>query len=243
MRARILASKVFRKIAGYLRLAPVTPSLAERSCPICGYNGHFRTSGVRPRADAQCPRCSSLERHRLLKLLLESDHVGSLGKTLHFAPEPCLKEALSAKSETCVTCDLFDDSVDLQINIEAADIDDAEFDTVVCCHVLEHVDDVAAIAEVFRILKPGGLAILGVPIIEGWDETYENPAITDGTDRQIHFLQSDHVRLYGRDFRDRVRRAGFGLDEFWMGGRETVKYSLIPGERLFLARKPELTPA
>jgi len=107
-----------------------------------------------------------------------------------------------------------------------------------CSHVLEHVDDVAALAELFRVLKPDGVALLAVPIVEGWETSYEDPSIIDDYDRLVHFGQEDHVRRYGRDFRDRVRQAGFVLTEFAVNGHDSVEYSIIPGERVFIARRP-----
>jgi len=128
--------------------------------------------------------------------------------------------------------------VDLKLNIEAIDLADRSFDGVICSHVLEHVDDVAALAELFRVLKPDGVALLAVPIVEGWETSYEDPTIIDEYDRLVHFGQEDHVRRYGRDFRDRVRQAGFVLTEFAVNGHDSVEYSIIPGERVFIARRP-----
>ena len=89
-----------------------------------------------------------------------------------------------------------------------------------------------------RILKPGGIALLMVPIVEGWETSYEDSTVTEESARLLHFGQRDHVRRYGRDFRDRVRRAGFELNEFVVGGADSVKYSIIPGIRIFIAGKP-----
>jgi galactokinase/mevalonate kinase-like predicted kinase len=94
------------------------------------------------------------------------------------------------------------------------------------------------LAELHRILVPGGLAILAVPVIEGWDNSYENPAISTPGDRLLHFGQEGHLRRYGRDVRERIRSAGFFLAEFVASGDECADFALQPGERLFLARKP-----
>jgi predicted SAM-dependent methyltransferase len=90
---------------------------------------------------------------------------------------------------------------------------------VICNHVLEHVDDRKALTEIMRILAPGGMLVASVPIIEGWDTTYEDVAIKDPEDRALHFGQSDHVRWYGRDFRDRLKAAGFEISELPQRGR------------------------
>jgi hypothetical protein len=76
------------------------------------------------------------------------------------------------------------------------------------------------------------------PVAEGWDTTYENAAVTDPRGRTVHFGQWDHVRYFGRDLRDRIRRAGFTLDEFVTDGADCVEFSLLRGERVFIATKP-----
>lgn len=95
------------------------------------------------------------------------------------------------------------DDVDVTLDITNSHFPDAEFDLICCSHVLEHVDDDrAAIREIYRMLKPGGTALLMVPITE--DVTYEDPSVTSPEEREAKFGQSDHVRAYGRDFVERV---------------------------------------
>jgi SAM-dependent methyltransferase len=112
-------------------------------------------------------------------------------------------------------------------------------DVVIANYVLEHVDDRAALCELNRILAPRGRLITTVPIIEAWERTYENPQITREADRARHFVQEDHVRHYGRDFRDRVKSLGFSLSEFQADGPSTARYGLIRGECVFIASKNE----
>jgi ubiquinone/menaquinone biosynthesis C-methylase UbiE len=103
---------------------------------------------------------------------------------------------------------------------------DNEFDVVICNHVLEHVpDDRKAIREIFRILKHGGFAILQVPTAYAMDVTHEDPTITDPREREKHFRQKDHYRLYGKDYLDRIREAGFITAE------ENFLTTLSPDER------------
>jgi ubiquinone/menaquinone biosynthesis C-methylase UbiE len=111
-------------------------------------------------------------------------------------------------------------------------------DCVVCSHVLEHVDDNKALKEIYRVLKPGGVALIMLPIIEGWHQTYENAEVTTPKARQLHYGQSDHLRYYGADVRDRIRAAGFVLDEFTAEGPTVPTYALQRGEKLFIARRP-----
>jgi len=127
---------------------------------------------------------------------------------------------------------------DLKLNIEEIDLPSACVKTIICAHVLEHVDDRKALLELYRILAPGGVAVLSVPIVEGWDVTYEVPTITDPQARLMHYGQDDHVRFYGRDFRDRVKEAGFELSEFTAEGPEVVEFGLMRGDKVFLGRKP-----
>lgn len=239
MDVRVLAAEALRKAARRLdRRAPphvATSSLMPRHCPICAYEGPFEPWGKVPRPDAMCPNCLSLERHRLFKLAFdETRPLPPDASLLHFAPEAAVSRFVRPLCSKYVTTDLLRDDVDLKLNIEALD----SFDALICSHVLEHVDDRAALAELFRILKPGGVAILAVPMVEGWDASYEDPAITDRRERLAHFGQEDHVRRYGRDFRDRVRQVGFLLVEFVRDGADSIRYSIIPGERVFIATKP-----
>lgn len=210
----------------------------ERECPLCDYRGRFWSHGTPPRGEAMCPRCLSLERHRLLHLLIDRFAATALeGKrVLHFAPEACVRGRLGRMSDY-VTADIDGRGVDCQCAMEAIPFADGSIDAVIANHVLEHVDDdVDAMREVRRVLGPGGMAILSVPIIQGWDETYENPGIVAPHLRRTHFGQEDHKRLYGRDFTDRLRRAGFMVDVFRADPESEVRYGLRRGDRFFIAR-------
>ena len=108
---------------------------------------------------------------------------------------------------------------------------------MISSHVFEHVNDKLAMAEVYRILKKGGLLIAMIPIIEGWNETFEDDSITSEEDRDRYFGQNDHVRMYGSDFRDRLAAAGFRLEEFTASGSDSPSYRLKRGDKVFLAYK------
>jgi len=209
-----------------------------RECPVCGYRGRFGAHGLPPRFDAKCPRCGSLERHRLLELAFAArDLVRAGDKLLHFAPEASLQPIVERRGVDYVSADLTPGRAQIVLNLEKVDLPDASVDVVLANHVLEHVDDRAALAELFRILRPGGRLIATVPLIEGWDVSYENPAPVSPADRDLHFGQWDHVRYYGRDFRDRVRAAGFRLEEYVGSGEDAVRYGLTRGERVFIGWK------
>ena len=136
-----------------------------------------------------------------------------------------------------------DDTCHFIFQIEAIDLPDASFDRILCNHVVEHVDDAKAFAELFRILHPGGVALFTTPIVEGWAQTYENPAIDGERLRELHFGQNDHVRFYGRDLRERIKAAGFRLEEFTAVEPDVHRHGLMRGETVFMATKPEAEPA
>lgn len=238
----VLPKKVFELREG-LRLIDLTKSISARQCPCCGYHGHFAYFGHPPRIDARCPSCGSLERHRLLILAIKSNDIGPIsglsGMTmLHFAPEPVLMDFFSARVGQYTTADLYREDVDKNLDIEKIDYPDNSFDLVLASHVLEHVNDVKASHEIARILKPNGVLLAMVPIIDGWERTYENAQITTESDRVKHFGQSDHVRFYGGDFSERIENGGLSLvAEFTAFGENCVKYSLLRGEKVFVFQK------
>jgi SAM-dependent methyltransferase len=214
----------------------------ETECPCCGFRGRFRGFGSPVRLGALCPSCGSVERHRLLTLAIDRGVIDLTGMDiLHFAPEQWLKARVRrAGAGKYVTSNYPpQEGDDFCFDIEAIDASDASYDIVMCCHVLEHVDDRKALSELYRVLRPGGKLVAMVPIIEGWETSYEDGDIKTERQRHIHFGQYDHVRYYGADFRDRVRQAGFMLTEFTADGPDSVRYKLKRGEKVFVATKPE----
>lgn len=217
----------------FIGLKPAT----KRQCPLCGYHGFFSHFGRPPRLDALCPNCECVERHRLFWLWFDGDVDRLKEPLVHFAPEKVLEQRFRQLYSDYKTADLFYPA-DLTINIEDINLPDESFETVICNHVLEHVDDRKALKEICRILSPTGILVVSVPIIEGWDKTYEDESITDPAERELHFGQSDHVRYYGRDFRDRLSVAGFSrVEEVTAQGGDVVKYALGRGNKFFLCSK------
>ena len=211
----------------------------KRSCPICGYEGYFIAAGNQPRFDACCPSCRSLERHREFAIWFKKNQTEFAGKrVLHFAPEPPIRALVRPVAATYRGADFNPGAADIVLNIEKIDLPDASVDTVICNHVLEHVDHRLALSELFRITVPGGLVILSFPIVEGWNETYEAGRMSSRAERELHYGQWDHIKYFGRDVRDHIKAAGFVLTEHTAVEPDVSLYSLPRGGKLFLARKP-----
>jgi SAM-dependent methyltransferase len=136
-----------------------------------------------------CPRCWSLERQRLFALAISRGEIAIEGRDIiHFAGEISVASLIRARNPASYRVSEYGrDDADLSLNLEAIDLLDASVDTIIANHVLEHVDDGRALAEIFRVLRPGGELVCMVPLVEGWCETYENPAITSPTDCERHF--------------------------------------------------------
>jgi len=208
-------------------------------CPCC--DGRFTTFlpfGLKPRANAMCPRCGALERDRLLRLYFERKtnlFTGRL-RVLHFAPEHWLQRKLrSLGNLTYTSADLYSPNAMVKTDITDIRFPSETFDVVICNHVLEHIpDDRKAMSELFRVLRVGGWAVLQVPIMESQPETFEDPSIVSPQDRERLFGQHDHVRIYGRDYTDRLRGAGFQVKQ------HSFAEELTPEEMARYACSPEI---
>lgn len=218
----------------------------SRECPICGYSGRFWASGQQPLLfDSECPKCRSLGRHRQHHLLMGRHPDWLDGRqVLHFAPEPSLDQRtadrLRATGGTYVRAEYTPTNGETKVDLLNMQFDNASFDTIILHNVLEHVgDDHRALTELFRVVRPDGRVILSVPMLDAWEHTYEDPTITSEQARDLYFNQEDHLRLYGRDFRDRLARAGFGFTAYVAMEPEVSRYGLERGETIFICtRKP-----
>jgi len=186
-------------------------------CPICGgaYQ-NFLPFGVGVRRNARCPGCGSLERHRFLYLYLQDTLRWPRRRlrVLHIAPEPCIRAELEPLPNIDYVCiDLFDRRAQMHMDITRLRLRDASVDGIICSHVLEHVsDDRSAISELFRVLKPGGRALILVPIDMDLAVTDEDPEITLPSERLARFGHPYHVRTCGEDYHQRIHEAGFAVD-------------------------------
>lgn len=184
-------------------------------CPCCG-GRYARFLGVGTAArPAACPGCDSRERQRLLFLYLRdrTNLFRDRLRILHVAPEDCLQPTLSRLGNLdYVSADLTSGAAMVRMDVTDIQFPDNSFDVILCSHVLEHVsDDQRAMRELKRILKPGGWAILQVPVDGSRECTVEDPRVTDPTERERLFGQWDHVRVYGRDYPQRLADAGFDV--------------------------------
>lgn len=214
-------------------------------CPVCEKSFRkFYEFGAKPRPNAMCPGCGSLERHRLLWVafcnLQDKGLIQRGGRLLHVAPEPCLTEKFRQKYDY-LSIDLDGERAMMAMDITAMTFEDESFDAIVCNHVLEHIpDDKKAMKELYRVLKPRGWASIQVPI-KG-DITQEDLAITDAKERLRLYGQEDHVRYYGRDFTNRLKKAGFNVvrlskTDLFDSAAEEKRASVVVENEVVLARR------
>ncbi len=201
--------------------------------------------GYRPHV--VCPSCGSTDRERLLyyffshktDLLLSKKSI----KLLHVAPEKNIQEVIRSNPKIkYYGADINLKLADIRMDITKIKFSDNFFDVIICCHVLEHIlDDKKAITELYRVLKPNGWAILQVPFSPKLTRTFENPDIKSPTDREDIFGQKDHVRIYGKDYKNRLEKAGFKVSvDFFakMLDKKTARlYAINNDEPIFYCRK------
>jgi len=206
------------------------------------------------RENCTCPRCFSKDRDRLIYLYLKNktDIFIAPHKVLHIAPEAWLKELFLRNPDIDYTSGVkkvtkmgyYYDRMIRELDITNLEMRDNLYDVVICNHVLEHIiDDEQAISEIYRVLKPGGWAILQVPISATLEKTYEDKTIISKRGREKHFGQFDHVRIYGQDYPKRLEKTGFKVertnpisDNWYI--ENISKYALNVDEDLFIAHKP-----
>jgi len=233
-------------------------------CVFCGkHSARFLGSGVRreafarhdvvgagPKKNSRCPNCHAKDRARLQLLYLrartsvfEKPH-----RLLHIAPDRHLARALyEAETIDYVCGGLTNEQVlefdPLHIDVTSIPFDDEEFDVVICNHVLPYVrDDGRALSEILRVLKPGGFAIVQVPLGLALQRTYEVPGLEiTGENTLKHYGLRFNLRTYGLDYADKLRSAGFSVAkhnayrERWVPDVE--RHGVDPREDVYVATK------
>ncbi|MBS1646431.1 MAG: class I SAM-dependent methyltransferase [Bacteroidetes bacterium] len=233
----------------FSKIAPVLYYGTSHEDPISGKTYRkflpYGYSGRAKRKNVLCPGSLSLERHRLLWLYLKNktNFFSAPHKMLHIAPEQCFYKIFKGmKNLQYTTADLNSPIADVKMDLHQAPFQDNTFDVIFCNHVLEHVEnDRQCMKELHRIMKPGGWGIFQVPQDTTRTNTYEDKTITSPEEREKHFWQKDHVRLYGMDYKNRLEEAGFNVIEerYTQTFSEEMieRYRLPKGELIYLCKK------
>ena len=220
-------------------------------CPVCNSNTKTQKplgfdfpvikekqiigGGVR---NVLCPVCISSDRTRLVYQFLKNktNLFSKQTKLLHIAPEPQLARIfIKTKKIDYLTADLMMENVMVKMDLTNIQYSDHTFDAIICNHVLEHIpDDRIAMRELYRVLKPGGWAILQVPISKILKETFEDIKVTEPDEREKVFGQKDHVRIYGQDYITRLETVGFTVKQYkWTEDPDLIN----PGNKLNLNKE------
>jgi len=213
-------------------------------CPISGktYRKFLPYGRITVRENALCPYSQSLERHRLMWLFLKekTNFFTAPLRVLHIAPEICfIKEFEKLPNLTeYTTADLESPLAKVKMDIHKMPFKDNTFEVVFCNHVMEHVEnDIKAMQEIFRVMKPNAWAIIQSPMDMSLDSTFEDANITSPQERERFFGQSDHLRMYGKDYAERLRKAGFEVveDDFvkTLPTEKIKRYALPPEEIIY----------
>jgi len=218
-------------------------------CPVCGAGLRafvYKRGLLKTNPDGYCPRCDAKARHRRIWLWLE-ENTNLLKEELRLL-EVAPWWALSRRFQSLpnvrfegVDRERAGPNVTVVGDLVSLPLEEGSFDAALCIHVLEHVeDDLRALAELHRVVRPGGWALVSVPIRLDRD-THEDPSITDPAERQVAFGERSHVRWYGRDLADRLSAAGFEVELHLASAipEETCqRFGLRRDENLFFCRKP-----
>lgn len=216
-------------------------------CPVC--KKHYRKflpyGYAQSRENALCPNCLALERHRLMHLYLanKTNFYTSNPYTLHVAPEYCfIKRFEKLLGDRYITADLESPLAKVKMDVQAIPFPNDTFDVIFCNHIMEHVEnDLIALQELYRVLKPGGWGIIQSPVNYNRETTYEDPAIITPEDRAKHFGQYDHLREFGADYGKRLAKGGFVVTEDdyvkTLAPEKVKRYALPQDEIIYLVKK------
>lgn len=204
-------------------------------CNVCGSQ---ISSFIVQRDHLICPRCGSIQRNRRLWQLLSEEFLRNGMSILDFSPSRCIYRKLKSGEYDYTSTDLSGDFLaDQSYDIQAIDADDASYDLIICYHILEHIpDDLAAMEEMLRVLKPGAYCLVQTPFKEG--EIYENQDVVSPEERLHHFGQEDHVRIYSVEgLRDRLTRTGFEVEVRSYESAESNYHGFSTQETVLVCRR------
>jgi SAM-dependent methyltransferase len=229
--------------------APLLYKGNKVECPVCEKSfSKFLSYGseVAHRENVLCPFDLTLERHRLMWLYLKDESnffTAPKLDVLHIAPEQCFIHKFKKQANlNYLTGDLESPIADIHFDLHSIPLEDNRFDVLFCNHVMEHVNDpLQCMREIYRVMKPGGWAIMQVPQDMNRETTYEDASIITPEDREKHFWQKDHVRLFGRDYPQWLEKAGFKVEEFELkkhyDASKIERFRLMKDEVLYIFKK------
>jgi len=211
--------------SGLAMLKPREFAIVLHRCPFCGPSVFVRLQ--REMVGVRCVRCAASATHLAIGWALR-DTVARLDEcdVCELSARGPLADFLARQARSLASSEYFADTPRgaLRDGIRCEDVQnltytDASFDLVTHTEVLEHVpDDARAFAELFRVLRPGGIMIFTVPMHEG-PRTVERARLRDGEIEHLlePLLHYDPLRRagilafrdYGSDLLDRLSRAGF----------------------------------
>jgi SAM-dependent methyltransferase len=218
----------------------------EVECPICGSTYSKFLPFNRP--NALCHKCKSLERHRLVYLYLKNQtpFFESKLEVLHFAPEKCLHDVIRQYPEIHYqTADLMTTYIDAigvmpdhVMSVTDIKFPNDTFDVVICNHVFELVpDDLQGMKEIYRVLKPNGYAIIQGAVNNQVEKTIETKDLSDEETKRIAGAHQ-HVRRYGRDYKERLTKAGFRVEvNNFVKTLDAKHFGLMPDEDVYICWK------
>ncbi len=216
-------------------------------CPLCKntYRKFLPYGRLKPRKNALCPGCLTLERHRLMWLFLQNktNFLKDPLKVLHVAPEICfIKRFEALPNLDYITGDIESPLAKIKMDLHDIPFEENTFDVTFCNHVMEHVeDDIHCMSELHRVLKPGGWAIIQSPMDVSRYTTFEDKSITNPAERERIFGQNDHLRVYGTDYKNRLEQGGFQVTEIDYAQELDVstreRYALPPSEIIYFCEK------
>jgi SAM-dependent methyltransferase len=210
----------------------------------------YKVAGGGYKLNVQCPNCYSVDRSRLLYLFfkMRTEVYKKPTRILHISPNKEIAGVLTGPTIEQVVGSIepeqYSEFNPVYLDVQDIKFPDNSFDVVICCHVIEHVDDDdKAMREIYRVLKPGGFAVLQVPLALNLEKTIEDRTLKTDKERKIKFGQVDHVRLYGLDYFTKLEKAGFRVvrdnpfDNKWLPEAELKRHALDRIEDVIVAHK------